>query len=574
MAEMNDNGSKREDIRRQNTIQFLLTLAIIIAGAVILSQARFRIDLTGDKRYTLSGQTKNILSQLKNDVYIQVYLEGDMPVPLRRLRRSAMEMLDEFRVASRRKISYAFINPSDAKDARSREAQYLELYEKGLNPVNAFIDDNEGGNTRKLVFPGMIVNYNGIEIPVNFLKNNQSVSYEQNILHSVEGLEYELIQTISTITSDSVYKIAFLEGQGEYSEPWVEDITYNLAKYFTVDRGRTGGRMGMLDNYSALIIAGPSEEFSEADKLAVDQYIMNGGSVLWLLEEVEINTDSLAGGQTAMLYRPLNIADQLFRYGVRINPEIVQDAEDFGLIAISVTTGGQKQIVPAPWIYYPLLTPDADHPVTRNLNKVLGKYACSIDTVNPSENIKKTPLLLTSGFTRAITPPAIISLREVDNVPDAALFGQGKRICAILLEGQFVSAFRNRITSALTGNIPYDVKTVSSPAKMIIISDADIIRNDIRGRPPSYEAIPLGQDQFTGQLFGNRDFILNCVNYLVDNSSLLELRSREIKMRLLDKTRIRSERRFWQILNMVLPVIMVISAGLVFSYFRRRKYLA
>jgi len=572
MEEISRMESKKENIRRQNFINFFLTLAVLISLALLLGQIRFRIDLTGDKRYTLSGPSKSVLSDLENDVYIQVYLDGEMPVPLRRLRRSVMEILDEFRVASSRKVSYSFINPSEATSNEAREAQYLELYEKGLNPVNAFIDDQEGGNTRKLIFPGMIVNYNGIEIPVNFLKNNQSISHEQNILHSVEGFEYELIQTISTITSDSVQKVAFLEGQGEYSDMEVADITYHLAKYFTIDRGRTGGIPGLLDEYSAVIIAGPSEEFTEADKLVIDQYIMKGGKVLWLLEELQINTDSLATGQTAMFYKPLNIADQLFRYGVRINPEVIQDAENFGLITISVTTGGQKQIVPAPWLYYPLLSPSGDHSVTRNINQVWGRYVCPIDTVSPGSGIKKIPLLFTSGLTRAIMPPSIISLKEIDNIPANDKFMQGRKMCAVLLEGQFTSAFRNRMITSIIGDHDHIFIGESVPTRMIVVSDADIIRNDLRGKAPAQEPLPLGQDQYTGQSFGNRDFIINCVNYLVDDKGLLELRSREIKMRLLDKNRVRSEKLYWQLLNMILPVMVVILSGVVFNFYRKRKY--
>ena len=233
MKESGGNGN----IRFKTWIQFLVTVAAIIVIAAISSLLRIRLDLTEDKRYTLSKPSREVLGEIKNDIYVQVYLDGEMPVPLKRLRRSVREMLDEFRIASGRKIDYEFINPADTKDAQQREAQYTALYNKGLNPVNIQASDEEGGKTQKMIFPGMIINYNNIEVPVNFLKNNPSVSYEQNIQHSIEGLEYEMIQTIATVSSDTIYKVAFLEGQGELPEIDVADITINLAKFFTIDRG-------------------------------------------------------------------------------------------------------------------------------------------------------------------------------------------------------------------------------------------------------------------------------------------------------------------------------------------------
>ncbi|MGD0342568.1 MAG: Gldg family protein, partial [Bacteroidales bacterium] len=346
-----------QNIRSRSWTRFAITVTAIIIAASALGFVRFRLDLTEDKRFTLAPPTKRILDGIKNDVYIQVYLDGDIPIPLKRLRRSVRDMLEEFRIASHKHIDYEFIDPAATKDPKKRNELYTSLKNKGLF-VRLQTSDAEGGSSQKLIFPGMIVNYNGAEVPLNFLENDQSASYEQNILHSTEGLEYEMIQTISTITSDTIYKVAFLEGQGELREIEVADITMDLSKYFTVDRGSIGGKPGILDNYSAVIVAGPVKEFSEGDKLIIDQYIMNGGKVLWLYDEVYVNADSLINGETVGLYHPLNIEDQLFRYGARVNPVIVQDVDCMKQL-FSVTTGaGQKQIVPAPWPYYPLLAPN------------------------------------------------------------------------------------------------------------------------------------------------------------------------------------------------------------------------
>ncbi|HQM70859.1 MAG TPA: gliding motility-associated ABC transporter substrate-binding protein GldG [Bacteroidales bacterium] len=568
---MNRKGIKG-DIRLKSWIQFLVTVAFIIVIASASSLLRIRIDLTGDKRYTLSKPTREKLGNIKNDIYVQVYLDGEMPVPLKRLKRSVREMLDEFRIASGRKIDYEFINPADTKDATQREAQFTELYNKGLNPVNIQVSDGEGGRTQKMIFPGMIINYNNIEVPVNFLKNNPSVSYEQNILHSIEGLEYEMIQTIATVTSDTIYKVAFLEGHGELAEIDVADITINLAKFFTIDRGSINARAGVLDTYAAVIVADPVTEFSEADKLVLDQYIMNGGKVMWLAEQVEVNSDSLVTGETVGLYRPLNIEDQLFRYGVRINPELIQDL-DCMVIRMSVSTGEQNQVVPAQWFYYPKLYPSQDHPITRNINRIKGQFVNTIDTVGLDPGIRKTILLSTSDRAKTLTPPLIIRLNEAGQIPDEQTFNKSRLPVAVLLEGVFPSAFKNRMTENLLADKTLKVKTESVENKMIVIADGDIIRNDVRRLGNTGTPYPLGQDRVTGEMMGNRDFIVNSLNYLVDDHGIMELRSRELKMRLLDRTRIKNERTLWQFINIAVPVLIIIIAGLIYGFFRRKIYV-
>lgn len=565
--------SQQLKTRKDHIIQYFLTVASLVVLVLIAGSISLRLDLTEDKRYTLSEPTLKILDRLDEDIYIQVYLDGEMPIPLRRLRRSVMELLEEFRIASGRHVYYEFINPSEAKDASQREEYYLELYSKGLNPVNIHASDGEGGRTQKYIFPGMLINFNTVEVPLNFLRNNLLLSSEQNILHSIEGLEYEIIKTISTIKSDTVYKVAFIEGHGEHAENEVADITRHLARYFTVDRGVIGGQQGILDDYSAVIIAGPSSEFTESDKLVIDQYIMKGGKTLWLLDEVNVNTDSLVSGRTIGFYRPLNLEDQLFRYGVRINPVLVQDLQDHGVITLSVSTGAeQKQIVPAPWLYYPLLTPDPRHPLTRNINKVWGRYISTIDTVGLDRSVSKTILLSTSPYSRTLSPPMLINLREADQIPDEKLFVKGPLPVAVLLEGEFTSAFRNRMISSLTNNSNFILMERSRETKMIVIADGDLIRNELRGSGSKQEVIPLGQDKYTGQSFGNRDFLINSLNYLVDDDGLMELRSREIKLRLLDRQKIRDKRILLQLINTAGPVLIIILTGLIFNFFRKKTY--
>jgi ABC-2 type transport system permease protein len=562
----------QNNIKLKSWLQFMTVAAGIVLIASAGSFLRLRLDLTQDKRYTLSGPTRKVLSSVKKDIYVQVYLDGEMPIPLKKLKRSAGEMLDEFRIASGRKIDYEFINPSESKDAKKRQSVYQSLINKGLTPINIQAGDAEGGSTQKIIFPGMLINCNGVEVPVNFLRNNPTISYEQNILHSEEGLEYELIQNIATLSSDTIYKVAFIEGHGELPEIETADLTLNLAKFFTIDRGVIGGKPGILDHYAAVIIAGPEKEFNESDKLVLDQYIMNGGKVMWLFDEVKINSDSLAFGETVGLYRTLNIEDQIFMYGARVNPAIVQDLE-CQIIRLKVGSGNtNQQIVPAPWVYYPLLIPSADHPVTRNLNRVKGEFTNYIDTVGLDTAVKKRVLLSTSKFSRTVSPPVLISLKEAEMTPDEKIYNKSNLPVAVLLEGVFTSAYRNRSVSNLTTDKNLKIRTESKKTKLIVIADADIIRNEVRRVGLEVTPLPLGQDKYTGQMFGNRDFLINCLNYLVDDRGLMELRSREVKLRLLDKMKVKTEKTKWQIINLLGPVLIVILAGLIYIFFRNRKF--
>jgi ABC-2 type transport system permease protein len=564
--------ANNSNIKLKSWLQFLSVVAGIVLFASFTSILRIRLDLTEDKRYTLSSPARRVLSGVKKDIFVQVYLDGEMPIPLKRLKRSVREILDEFRIASARKIDYEFINPSDGRDAKQRQSVYQSLVKKGLNPINIQAGDAEGGSTQKIIFPGMLINCNGVEVPVNFLKNNPTISYEQNILHSIEGLEYEMIQNISTLNSDTIYKVAFIEGHGEIPEIETADMTLNLARFFTVDRGTIGGKHGILDNYAAVIIAGPEKEFNESDKLVLDQYIMNGGKVLWLFDEVSVNADSLVFGETIGLYRPLNIEDQIFIYGARVNPSIVQDLECM-IIRLKVSTGStNQQIVPAPWIYYPLLLPSANHPVTRNLNRVIGEFTNYIDTVGLDPFIKKTILLSTSKFSRTLSPPLMVSLKEAELTPDQKDYNKSNLPVAVLLEGIFPSAFRNRVVNNLTDDKNFKIKTESKKTKLIVIADADIIRNEVRRIGFEETPLPLGQDKYTGQMFGNRDFLINCLNYLVDDHGIMELRSRELKLRLLNKMKVQSEKTEWQLINVIGPILLVILAGFIYNYFRKRNY--
>ncbi len=550
-----------------NIANYGLQVALLLLVAYLSSFMSVRLDLTSDKRHTLSDQTKEILSDLENDVYIQVYLDGDMPIGFKNLRRSVRATLEEFRMYSGRKVDYQFINPSGAEEEVERARQQLSLIDKGLMPVTVFDNDEEGGRTEKRIFPGMILNFNRIEVPVNFLKYNPSLPAEVNLANSIEGLEYELIQPISTLTSDTIYKVAFIEGHGELDEMEVADVTLEMAKYFTVDRGTINGQAGILSDYAAIIIAKPVFEFTEEDKLVIDQYIMNGGKVLWLVEQVMVNADSLATGGTVALYKPLNIEDQLFKYGIRINPLLIQDT-DCLIIPVRSTIRDSRQIIPVPWIYYPLLYPNSNSPLTRNINKVKSEFVNSVDTVGSNNSVNKKILLASSQNSRTINPPLLIKLEDYKNPPPEDVFTRSHIPVAVLLEGQFSSLYANRITSLQGG----ELKNRSSNTKIIVVADGDIIRNEISIVGNRLTPQGLGVDRYSGQTFGNKDFIINCMNYLVDDKGLISLRSRELKIRLLDRQQIKDNRIFWQITNTLGPLLLVFIGGIIFLIIRKKKY--
>jgi ABC-2 type transport system permease protein len=566
------NEAARMSLRRGSVKRPLSVIAAAAVITFVISLLHVRVDLTEDKRFTLATPTKNVLKNLDKPVHVDVFLDGEMPIGFKKLKRTAGQYLDEFRLASRRKISFRFINPSGSSDATEREKYQNELMSKGLMPVNVMASDGEGGRTQKWIFPSLTVTCGKTVIPVNFLRNNPSLPAETNLLHSTEGLEYEIIQAVATAASDSIPRVAFIEGHGELDEIHVADLTLELAKFFNIDRGVIGGKPGIIDRYSAIIIANPVKTIDEKDKFIIDQYIMNGGRVLWLAEEVRASADSLAAGSTAALYVPLSFDDILFRYGARINPVIVQDAECL-LIPMRVTgPGGDTQYVPTPWIYYPLLKPSQDSPVTRNLNRVKAEFANTVDTVGRDPKVRKSILLTTSGMTHLVAPPLIISLDEAREMPPAEYFNAGEQPVAVMLEGTFRSAFTNRMTESIIGEAGKNIITESKPSKMIIVADGDIIRNEVSWSNGVAEPLALGMDRYTRQTFGNKDFLVNCINYLVNDNGLMELRSREIKPRLLNMSRIKSQRTTWQVVNTVVPALLILIAGLAYNSLRKRRY--
>ena len=558
--------------KKQNISQLTLLILSIVLITYISTFFFYRIDLTSEKRYTLSPLTRKLLRNLDDIVYIKIYLDGKLNVPFKKMQKSIMEILDEFKVLAKDNLEYELINPFDNANPRIRNDVINELYNKGLNPENIISKDREGGTYEQLVFPGVLITYKDIELPVNLLKNNPGLNYEESINNSIQNLEYAFISEIRNITNRVIEKIAFIEGHGELNEFNVGDITKELANYFQVDRGKIGGNPGILDKYKAIIIAKPTKRFSEQDKFVIDQYIMNGGKVMWIIDAVEVSLDSLVNGTTVAMANNLNIEDLLFRYGVRLNPKLIQDIQCNILLVNVALIGNNPKFIPAPWLYFPLISCPATHPITKSINMIKTEFINPIDTIAARKSIKKIVLLKSSENSNLIEAPAMIKLEDIGKDVNKEDFNNSYQPVAVLLEGQFESAFKNRIlTEYYPDNMP-DFKESSIENKMIVISDGDIIRNDTKRTAKGTLILPLGFDRNTKQTFGNKDFILNAIHYLTDNTGLINIRSKEIKLRLLDRAKINDERTKWILINTMVPIIIIILFGIIYNYRRKLKY--
>jgi len=559
--------------------KYLIAIVAVaaIGFCVFSDKLFFRLDLTQEKRYSISDNTKNMLKNADGDISVVVYLDGDLNAGFLRLRKATKEMLDEFNVYAGGGFSYKFVNPSAADNAKARDKQYEELEKRGLRRIPVYDKDAEGNPTMKVVFPWAEITYketSGKKVtrPVCLLKNVQGKSGEENLNLSEQSLEYELTNVLRLLVDKRDTRVAFLEGHGEWPEQYVYDFTKTLSEYYSIDFGAINNRTDELDAYAAVIVAGPTSALPEKDKYVLDQYIMNGGKVLWLVDAVKISLDSLSKeSQTIGIVNTVNLDDQLFRYGVRINPVLLQDVQCSMIPVNMAREGDTPDFKPAPWYYSPLLITNPYHTISKNVTPVKTEFVSSMDFVGDTTKIVKTPLLLTSSSTHVQTIPSIVSMDIINVEKTGYYFNIRNMMTAALLEGQFTSIFKNRMAPEGI-KVTSPAKTESQPTKMIVVADADVIRNDVQGYGANAQVLPLGYDQYMNQQFGNSDFLLNCVNYLTDDDGWMQLRNREVKLRLLNKASSIGARQFWQILNVLLPVLLLGIFAAIYLYTRKRKY--
>jgi len=581
---MKEQKNKRRNMKRGSLVQLVAGILIIFLVNIIGSFVFTRFDLTSEKRYSLSPATKELLKSIDDIVYFRVYLEGEFPAGFKRLRNATKEMLDEFR-AYNKNIQYEFINPSRSEDQQERNDTYQLLMEKGLQPTDLQVNTKEG-REQQIIFPAALANYKSNEQAIELLNAQIGVNPEEVLNNSIQALEFRLASAIRDLTVIMRPSVAFIRGHGELDNREIYDIGQALSKQYAVGVISIGEQLSSLtkrdsvsedktrivNKYDAIVIAKPDSAFSEKDKFIIDQYIMRGGKVLWLIDPVFATMDSLQDATTTLgVAHNLNLDDMLFKYGVRINPDLVMD---LNALPIPLNTGqvaGQPQIDFFPWYYFPVLMPTEDHPIVKNLNAVKTEFVSSIDTIKVPD-VKKTILLKTSPYSRTINTPALITLAILEQEPDERAYTGPQKNVAVLLEGEFKSNFENRIPSEIRQSQDIGFIAKSKPTRMVVVSDGDVIRNQIhfsQGYP-----MPLGYDQYTGESFGNKDFILNALDYLLDESGLISIRSRELKLRLLDMTRVNNNKFFWQSFNIILPILLVLIFGVIQNYLRKRKYVS
>ncbi len=574
--------NQRKNLRRSHWLEMGATVLIVVFANIIGQYVFGRVDLTSERRYTLSKSTKAMLRELDEPVLFRVYLEGDFPADFKRLQSETKEMLNQFR-AYNHNVEYEFVNPNSFSDREEQQVFYQKLASKGIQPTQISTGDGSSLTTQILI-PAADVYYRGRETSVQLLQSQKYVSQSTLLNNSIQNLEYTLSSAIRQLARGRKPTIGFLQGHGELNGGVLYDIQRSLQEsysleYVTIDgqlQALTAHRQEQDDStyrmynlFDMLIVAKPTQPFSEQDLYMLDQFVMYGGKVLWLVDALDADLDSLSERGRFMATRlPLGLDEMLFNYGVRINPDVLMDMR-CRPIPIQVGMVGEKpQFQFRPWYYFPEIVPLSDHPIVRNLDLVKTDFVSSIDLID--NDIRKTVLLTTSEYTRIKNAPATIDLADANVEPDRRLYSHRSVPVAVLLEGQFRSMWRNRLTPQFTSQAAMGYREQSDDNKMIVISDGDIIRN--RYIASDGTVLPVGYDYYTQTLYANKDLVLNAVNYLAGDDGLMASRSRNITLRKLDVVKVREQRSMYQVINVVLPVVILAVAGLVITFIRKRKF--
>lgn len=544
----------------------VITLVVIFIVNLISSNVYKRFDLTKDKRYTLSEAAKQTLTTVDAPIIIDVFLEGDFPSEFRRLRDETRQILEEFAV-SNSNLVFNFINPIEEEATRQRNLQ--QLAQRGMQPFQITVQEN-GKTSQEVVIPWALASYNEQTVIVPLIKNKIGASDQELVNGSIQNLEYVFAEAFKKLVTPKEKKIAVLRGNQQLADAYVADFLQKLGEHyflapFTLDSVASHPQKTLKDlsNYDLIISAKPMQPFTEEEKYVLDQYTMQGGKSLWLTEAVVMDKDSLYNnsGKAVAIMKDLNLTDFFFKYGVRINPVMVNDLYS-APITLAIGEGNNAQFQPVQWPYSPLAANNPNHPITTNINPVRFDFASQIDTLKNS--VDKTILLRSSQLTKLVGVPNEVDLDIVTQEPDPKTYTNPHQTLAVLLEGEFTSVYKNRVKPFQLNND----KTQSESTKMIVIADGDVIKNDvIKGNPQE-----LGFDRMTGRRFGNTEFLQNAVNYLLNDDGLINLRTKEVALQFLDPQKIEKEKAKWQIVNIALPLIILVLFGFVFNFFRKRKY--
>ena len=566
---MDRNTEKVSSWKRSRQVGDWLLLAnglvLVVLINLVASNLFFRIDLTEEKRFTIKEPTRKLLSDLQDDVYIEVFLEGDLNSQFRRFRKSIRETLEEFRIYSRNKVHYTFTNPSLAISEKAKNEFAADLASKGVHGMRV-IDSKDGDRVEKMLFPGAIVACNGVERGVMLLKGNRAEGSQEAINQSIEGVEFELANTIDKLAKVDRQRIGWITGHGELDGLSVAGLNNALLEQYDVFKVDLPQKKA-ISNFDVLIIAKPTQSFSEQDKFKLDQYIMKGGKVLFLLDGLDAVMDSASGDNYYAFPYELKLEDQLFKYGARINQNLIQDRVAGKYPVVVGEMSNRPQVMQLEWPFFPLVTHYANHPITRNLDATLTRFVSSIDTVK-AVGIKKTALLFSSPYAHRVAAPVKIDIDDLRKKPNPENYKDGLIPMAYLLEGTFTSLYKNRF-------LPVGVDSASSlekskPTKIIVVADGDLARNDVNPRTGQPQA--LGFDAMAGYTFANQDLLLNMVSFLTEENGLISARNKQVKIRPLDREKIKTEKVFWQTMNVAMPLALLTIFGLGKAWMRKRKY--
>jgi ABC-2 type transport system permease protein len=553
---------------------WLYLLAVIIAINFIASQFHYRLDLTKEKRYTLSEPTKKLLKSLDDDINVDVYLKGDLKAGIKKLAKSTEELLAEFKEYGNAKVHFRFFDPLTDLDDSAKKDLIDSLNRMGIQPMTQVAQSKKGEEqSERFVLPGAIVKYKGKIFPVNLLKGVSNTD-ENAFYNNAEALlEYKFANAIDKITQKYLPAIGYVMGNGEPLDFSVYNLIEGLRKNYNFGIMRLDSVQTIPTAFNAIIIVKPNNKFSDAEKLRLDQYVMHGGNIIFMIDNLRAEMDSLRLDKETLAYdRELNLEDLLFKFGARINLDLVEDRQCAEINFVIGMQGDKPQIQLLPWPYFPLLNGSLTHPISKNLDPVYSKFTNSIDTVQ-ARGIKKSVLLQTSENARKTNTPAIISFESVKMKDDPKVFNKPNIPAAVLLEGKFNSLYTNRISSGMVdtlANIYKDpfLASAQKESKIIVCGSAEIVINDVTQRGPT----PMGYNKDINYTFANQDFIQNCIDYVTSSSGILETRSKDFTLRLLDPKKVEDSRSFWQLINIVLPLLLVIVAGFIFQFIRKRKY--
>lgn len=554
---------------RKMILKSLAALLLVILVNMVSNSLFYRIDLTEDARFTLSKPSVELAEQFESPLVIDVLLGGNVPSEFVKLRSESLLLLEQFR-AKNNNIAYNLVDPLE--DEPKRAEAIATLQQLGLKPASVTIEE-DGKLSQELVFPWALVNFNNKTVKVPLLKNSLGSSSEERINSSVQQLEYAFADAFTKLTLKEKKKIAVIKGNGELPDIYLADFLSTIREYYnigaiTLDSVDNSPQqvLNQLKNFDLALVAKPTEAFTDREKYVMDQYMVNGGKSVWLLDQVVIELDSLFNeqGSAIAVQRDLNLNDLFFRYGVRINPVLVNDLYNTPIV-LATGDGNDSQYNPLPWVYHPMVFSKEDHPITTNIEALRLQFANSLDTL-PNQN-KKTILLTSSPLSKIEGVPKQIDLNILNEQPQPENYTQaGNHALAVLIEGPFGSAFTNRIKPFELN----DAKEKGTENKMLVIADGDIIKNQLRnGRP-----LELGFDKWTNSFYGNKEFLINCINFMLDDTGLINIRNKKVSIPLLDSQKIAANKTKWQFINIGLPLVLLLAFGLVFNYYKKRRYAA